>query len=162
MKHAPIVVIVTLAAVLSACGQGDSAPTTSAAAPAAPVEPATPTTAPVAAEPLAGVPTPPVTQALADATVVAAAPASSADDAGKAIYDKTCALCHTAGLAGAPLPGNKEQWATRMAQGQDTLYKHAVEGYTGQTGMMPPRGGNPTLSDDEVKAAVDYMTGKSG
>ena len=48
-----------------------------------------------------------------------------------------------------------------MAQGKDTLYKRALEGYTGQAGMMPPRGGNPTLSDDEVKAAVDYMVGKS-
>lgn len=162
MKHASIIAIVSLAAVLSACGQGDSAPNTSAAAPAAaPAEPATPTTAPVAAEPLAGVPTPPATQALADAAVVATAATAGAEDAGKAIYDKTCALCHAAGVAGAPLPDSKEHWAARMAQGRDTLYKHAVEGYTGQAGMMPPRGGNPTLSDDEVKAAVDYMVGKS-
>ena len=162
MKHASIIAIVSLAAVLSACGQGDSAPNTSAAVPAAaPAEPATPTAAAVAAEPLAGVPTPPVMPALADAAVVAAAAVAGTEDAGKAIYDKTCALCHAAGLAGAPLPDSKEHWAARMAQGKDTLYKHAVEGYTGQAGMMPPRGGNPTLSDDEVKAAVDYMVGKS-
>ena len=159
MKHATIIAIVSMIAVLSACGQGDSVPQTTANAPAA--EPATPITAPVVAEPVAGVPTPPVTQALAETTVVAAAAATGADDAGQAIYDKTCALCHAAGVAGAPPPSNKEHWAARMAQGKDALYKHAVEGYTGQAGMMPPRGGNPTLSDDEVKAAVDYMVGKS-
>ena len=162
MKHATIIAIVSMFAVLSACGQGDSVPQTTANAPAAaPAEPATPITAPVVAEPVAGVPTPPVTQALAETTVVAAAAATGADDAGQAIYDKTCALCHAAGVAGAPPPSNKEHWAARMAQGKDALYKHAVEGYTGQAGMMPPRGGNPTLSDDEVKAAVDYMIGKS-
>ncbi len=149
MNNASIIAIVALASVLSACGQGDSAPKTTAATPAAaPVEPATPITAPVAAEPLAGTPTPPTTPVLAE-------------DAGKTVYDKTCALFHAAGVAGAPLPGNKEQWAPRIAQGNATLYQHALEGYTGQAGMMPPRGGNTTLSDDEVKAAVDYMVGKS-
>ena len=53
--------------------------------------------------------------------------------------------------------GNKEQWAKRIAQGNDTLYKHAIGGYTGDAGMMPAKGGNASLSDDEVKAAVDHM-----
>ena len=77
------------------------------------------------------------------------------------MYKKTCALCHAAGVAGAPLPGNKDEWAPRIAQGKDTLYKHALEGYTGEKGMMPARGGAPNLSDDEVKAAVDFMVAKS-
>jgi len=156
MKKASIIAVLALAGVLSACGKGDSAPKTTEAAPAAPVapaEPATPVTAPVAAEPVAGTPTPP--PAIADA-----APATAANDAGKSVYNKTCALCHAAGVAGAPMPGNKEQWAPRIAQGHDTLYKHALEGYTGQAGMMPPRGGNTALTDDEVKAAVEYMVGK--
>lgn len=77
------------------------------------------------------------------------------------MYKKTCALCHASGVAGAPLPGNKDEWAPRIAQGKDTLYKHALEGYTGEKGMMPARGGAPNLSDDEVKAAVDFMVAKS-
>ena len=64
-------------------------------------------------------------------------------------------------MAGAPLPGNKDEWAPRIAQGNDTLYKHAIEGYTGAKGLMPARGGNPKLTDDEVKAAVDFMVHKS-
>lgn len=154
MNRTSIIAVMALAGVLSACGQGDSAPKTSAAAPAAaPAEPPTPTAAPVAAEPVAGTPTPPPPGA-----AVAAAPGT---DVGHGVFNKTCALCHAAGVAGAPMPGNKEQWAPRIAQGKDTLYKHALEGFTGQAGMMPPRGGNSALSDDEVKAAVDYMVGKS-
>ena len=68
-----------------------------------------------------------------------------------------CALCHASGVAGAPIPGNKDDWAPRVAQGKDLLYKHSMEGYTGTKGMMPARGGNPGLSDDDMKAAVDYM-----
>jgi len=59
--------------------------------------------------------------------------------------------------AGAPKPGDKADWGPRIAQGTDLLYKHAIEGFTGAKGMMPARGGSATLSDDEVKAAVDYM-----
>ena len=80
---------------------------------------------------------------------------------GKSVFNKTCALCHAAGVAGAPKPGNKDDWGPRIAQGKDTLYKHALEGFTGTKGMMPARGGSTTLTDDEVKAAVDYMVGLS-
>ncbi len=59
------------------------------------------------------------------------------------------------------MPGNKDEWAPRIAQGKDTLYKHAIEGFTGAKGMMPARGGAATLSDDDVKAAVDFMVAKS-
>jgi cytochrome c5 len=90
--------------------------------------------------------------------VVAAAPENTL---GKGIYGKTCALCHAAGVAGAPKPGDKADWGPRIAQGNELLYKHAIEGFTGAKGMMPARGGGAALSDDEVKAAVDHMVGLS-
>ena len=88
------------------------------------------------------------------------APVANAD-AGKGVYNKTCALCHAAGVAGAPKPGDKDDWGPRIAQGKDTLYKHAIEGFTGAKGVMPARGGASSLSDDEVKSAVDYMVSQS-
>ena len=86
-------------------------------------------------------------------------PASAGDDAkGKATYEASCALCHGAGIAGAPKFGDKTAWKSRIAQGKDTLYKHALGGFQGKTGtMMPPKGGNMNLADADVKAAVDYM-----
>ncbi|VUZ23944.1 Cytochrome c-555 [uncultured Comamonas sp.] len=80
---------------------------------------------------------------------------------GKSVYGKTCAMCHAAGVAGAPKPGDKEAWAPRIAQGNDTMYKHALEGFTGDHGMMPARGGSSKLTDEEVKAAVDFMVSQS-
>jgi cytochrome c5 len=98
----------------------------------------------------------------APATAPAAVTAPVAENAlGKSVFGKACALCHAAGVAGAPKPGDKADWAPRIAQGTDTLYKHALEGYTGAKGMMPARGGSTTIPDDEVKAAVDYMVAQS-
>jgi len=68
-----------------------------------------------------------------------------------------CSACHTAGVAGAPKTGDKAGWAPRVAQGKDTLYKHAIGGFQGKMGVMPAKGGNTSLSDADVKAAVDYM-----
>ncbi len=96
--------------------------------------------------------------AVAAPALVAAAPANAA---GESVYKKTCALCHAAGVAGAPLPGNKDEWGPRIAQGKDILYKHALEGFTGEKGVMPARGGAAAMSDDDVKAAVDFMVAKS-
>ena len=76
---------------------------------------------------------------------------------GQDTYGKACVVCHGAGVAGAPKLGDKGDWGPRIAQGNDTLYKHALEGYTGKKGMMPPLGGNTALADADVKAAVDYM-----
>jgi cytochrome c5 len=89
------------------------------------------------------------------AAATAAAPAKVADagNAGKATYDSACTVCHTAGVAGAPKPGDKAAWAPRLAQGKPALYNSALKG----KGAMPPKGGNASLSDDAVKAAVDYM-----
>lgn len=143
MKYPTLMLAISLAAMLSACGNESAPPATSAEQAAGTVaspEPAEPTPAPPAA-----------------AQAVAAGAAN-----GSKIYNSTCALCHAAGVAGAPAPGNKEDWAPRIAQGSDMLYKHAMEGYTGAKGMMPPRGGNLKLTDEEIKAAVDYMVQKSG
>jgi cytochrome c5 len=86
-----------------------------------------------------------------------AAPAAAASaDTGKALYNQTCVACHGAGIAGAPKFGDKAAWAPRIAQGQTTLYDHALKGFTGKAGMMPPKGGS-TAPDGDVKAAVDYM-----
>ncbi|MDX1455091.1 MAG: c-type cytochrome [Gammaproteobacteria bacterium] len=76
---------------------------------------------------------------------------------GEAAYNKACIACHGAGVAGAPKFGDAAAWTDRIAQGNDTLYKHAIEGYQGSAGYMPPKGGASYLSDEEVKAAVDYM-----
>lgn len=92
----------------------------------------------------------------------AAAPAAAggAPD-GKKVFDGTCTACHTAGVAGAPKVGDKAAWGPRIGQGKDTLYKHALEGFTGKAGMMPAKGGNAGLADADVKAAVDYMVSQS-
>lgn len=77
---------------------------------------------------------------------------------GKTIYDNLCTSCHTAGVNGAPKLGNKAMWAPRIAEGLDTLIKHATEGYHGPDGnTMPAKGGNPALTDAQVKAAVTWI-----
>lgn len=92
----------------------------------------------------------------------AGAPAAAAAAAdGETVYKQSCFACHGTGAAGAPKLGDKADWQPRLAQGKDTLYKHAIEGFTGAKGMMPPRGGNASLADADVKAAVDYMAGAS-
>ncbi len=68
-----------------------------------------------------------------------------------------CAACHAAGVAGAPLFGDSTAWADRVSKGIETLYTNAIEGYQGAAGYMPAKGGNMSLSDESVKAAVDYM-----
>lgn len=91
---------------------------------------------------------------------VAAPPVAPEHVLGKAVFDKTCGLCHGAGTGGAPRPGDKANWGPRIAQGNDILYRHALEGFNGPVGYMPARGAT-SLPDDEVKAAVDYMVALS-
>lgn len=104
-------------------------------------------------------------QAPAADTAVAAADSTPAADAaghpGEETYKKTCAMCHSTTALGAPMVGDKADWGARAAQGTETLHKHALEGFNGAKGVMPARGGNPSLDDDAVKAAVDYMVGQS-
>ena len=127
-----------------------AAPAASAPATAA----ATQTAAPAAAAPAA--------------TAVAAAPSSPAGGAkpaaagggsanGKAVFESTCVACHGAGVAGAPKFGDKAAWAPRIKQGIDTLHQSAIKGKN----AMPPKGGNLSLSDADVMAAVDYMVSQA-
>ena len=99
-------------------------------------------------------------QAAANASAAAAAASQVAYGGttdGSVIFGNLCTGCHTAGVAKAPKL-EKAAWAARIAQGKDTLYSHAMNGYNGPDGgMMPARGGNPALSDDQVKATVDWM-----
>ena len=90
---------------------------------------------------------------------VAATPPASRN--GQQVYQTTCVACHEAGIAGAPKMGDKSQWAKHIAKGLDTLHASALKGVQGSAGAMPPKGGNPTLSDAEVRAAVDYMVARS-
>ena len=80
---------------------------------------------------------------------------------GAAIYNSGCMACHASGVAGSPKVGDKEAWVDRIAQGTELLYEHAIVGYQGKNGYMPPKGGFAHLSDDDVKAAVDYMVRQS-
>ncbi len=95
-------------------------------------------------------------------TIVAAAAAPvAAPLSGPQVFNQACNACHGAGIGGAPKNGDKAGWAPRIAQGNATLYKHALEGYQGSAGVMPPKGGWANLSDGEVNAAVDYMISQS-
>ena len=108
-------------------------------------------------EPAAPAVAAPVAVAAAPAAVaVAAAPATTGDSAkGKSVYESSCAACHTAGVAGAPKTGDKAAWAPRLKTGKDALYASVIKG----KGAMPPKGGNASLADADIKAAVDYLTG---
>lgn len=86
-----------------------------------------------------------------------AAPKAALPANGEETYKSVCSACHGAGVAGAPKFGDKAAWSARLAEGKPTLYEHALNGYKNK-GVMPARGGNPALTDDLVKGAVDYMT----
>lgn len=104
--------------------------------------------------------TEPATEVVAPAPAPTASTGEISADAGEKVYQATCKACHDAGLLGAPKSGDKASWEPRIAQGKDILYKHAIEGFTGKTGTMPPKGGS-TAPDAEIKAAVDYMIAKN-
>lgn len=76
---------------------------------------------------------------------------------GQAIYEKNCSSCHTSGVAGAPKLGDKAAWGPLISDGLDQMVQIAIDG----KGAMPPKGGNPGLSNDEVRAAVNYMVEQS-
>jgi cytochrome c5 len=100
----------------------------------------------------------------AGSVTAAAAPAVSATpgmDPGESVWKQNCEKCHGAGgLGDAPPIGDKAAWGTRIGQGTDMLLRHALDGFTGSTGEMPPRGGNPSLSDEQVGAALTFMLGQ--
>lgn len=121
--------------ILPACGKKEEAPKETTAAPQQQAQPAQP----------------------ADHAM----PMGGAMAAGEKVYNESCQSCHAAGIAGAPKFGDKAAWADRIAQGMETLNNNSINGFTGKTGMMPAKGGNAALSDDEVKAAVEYMVAHS-
>jgi cytochrome c5 len=88
-----------------------------------------------------------------------AKPAAGAqqDLSGEEVFNQACNACHGAGVAGAPKFGDAAAWSPRIAKGADTLHKHALEGFQGQAGFMPPKGGATHLSDKSITNAVDYM-----
>jgi len=76
---------------------------------------------------------------------------------GKILYGSHCARCHDIGMAGAPKLGDKQDWSERIVDGEDVLVEKAIAGIVGKNGIMPPKGGNYSLADEEVKMIVLYM-----
>lgn len=99
----------------------------------------------------------PIVQASADSGAAKAVNTSEEVGPGNQVFTAVCSTCHANGLLQAPRFGNKADWAPRIEKGMETLYTHAINGFKN----MPARGGRQDLSDDEVKAAVDYMVSQS-
>ncbi|MDP4302027.1 c-type cytochrome [Leptothrix discophora] len=93
----------------------------------------------------------PILSAALGAAVFVALPAQAAD--GTAVYNANCAMCHVPGLANAPKTGDKAAWEPRLKAGRDALLASAIKG----KGAMPPKAGNPKLSDEDLGAALDHM-----
>jgi cytochrome c5 len=187
MKFITAFISVASAASLLACGNSEDVPepateppvaeaTQVESAPVTTAEPATSIVAPLPSEappaaPAAVVPPQPETKLAqpaaskpaavqpAEASPTTTAPAAAAPDLvhGQQIYRQACAFCHDRGVAGAPKTGDVAAWNARLAQGMDALYTAAIRG----KGAMPAKGGNPSLSDTDVNAAVDYMIAQS-
>jgi cytochrome c5 len=102
-----------------------------------------------------------VAAAAAAAPAEASAAPVAAKLTGEQVYNAACFACHGAGVGGAPKFGDAGAWGGRVAQGKATLNQHAVQGYQGKAGYMPPKGGRVDLSDEEIIAAVDFMVSKS-
>ena len=100
-------------------------------------------------------------QAQSSTTTTQVASTTEAAVDGQKVYQSACIACHGAGVAGAPMVGNPAAWADRIAAGNESLYANAIDGLVGSSGVMPAKGGSPTLSDAEVKAAVDHMVSQS-
>lgn len=77
---------------------------------------------------------------------------------GEEVYNSVCMMCHATGMMESPKLGDSGAWSARISQGLDTLVDHAINGYN----MMPAKGGNGSLSDEEVKNAVIYMANSAG
>ena len=97
----------------------------------------------------------------ASVALMGAVSTANAEDAGEKTYKMACFACHGTGAAGAPKFADKAAWKDRIAKGNDTMYKHAIEGFQGSAGFMPAKGGRADLSDADVKAAVDYIVSNS-
>jgi len=87
--------------------------------------------------------------------------ASDEEPDGETVYNSSCVACHGSGAGGAPKLGDEADWEKRLGQGFEVLIEHAIQGYQGEAGLMPARGGNASLSDEEVAAAVEYIIDES-
>jgi cytochrome c5 len=92
-------------------------------------------------------------RAAVSALALAAAGAGHPATLGEKVYERTCTVCHGDGLSGAPRLGNRAEWAARVPKGTEAL----VESVKNGKGLMPPRGGNAKFTDEELRAAVEYM-----
>ena len=101
-------------------------------------------------------------KAVEAATVATVAAVEEPGDMGQRVYNGLCISCHN-GLPNIPKVGDKAAWESRIAQGMALLYEHSIKGFISEGGLiaMPPKGGNMNLTDEEVKAAVDYMVANS-
>ena len=95
--------------------------------------------------------------AIVETAPVAMAAAFDGSLDGEMIYNNVCSACHSTGAGGAPKMVAAE-WEFRIAQGEDTMLKHAIEGFMGEKGLMPAKGGRNDLTDEQVKVTVEYMT----
>jgi len=100
-------------------------------------------------------------QASAAIASVAVATPVATTLSGPQVYNAACVSCHGTGIAGAPEVGDAAAWTDRIATGMDQLTKHAIDGFQGNTGYMPPKGGRTDLSDQEISSAVEYMVSES-
>ena len=80
---------------------------------------------------------------------------------GPQVYNTACIACHGSGVGGSPIVGDTDAWGPRIAQGMDVLYDHAINGFTGDAGVMIAKGGRMDISDGEIEDAVDYMVAES-
>ena len=78
-------------------------------------------------------------------------------NAGKAVYDKACVVCHKTGMGGTPKLGDKAAWAPRIAKGMDLLITQSIKGFQGKTGLMPAKGGNLEFTDAQIGNSVAYI-----
>jgi cytochrome c5 len=148
MTHVPPCAA-ALAALLALAGcQRESSSSTASSAPGTPVASASASVS--NGQPLA----------VGSSGTSASASASAGSELGQAVYTQTCVACHGTGLAGAPKIGDKADWGPRIAKGKASLYEHAIKGFTGSKGTMPPKGGSPR-PDSDIKAAVDYMVSQA-
>lgn len=92
-----------------------------------------------------------------DAPAADLAATAGRETTGGRVYTKACFACHQKGLVGAPRLGEGAAWAPRIEQGIETLVDHAVNGFQGDSGVMPPKGGHAYLTEEEIAAAVEYM-----
>jgi cytochrome c5 len=103
-----------------------------------------------------------------DNSALAVAPSTSAERVGTTlkmptngaeVYQQVCVTCHGPGIGGAPRADDATAWSARVAKGKNTLYQHAIGGFHGEAGLMPPKGGRTDIPDELIQAAVDHMIG---